>query len=107
MTTPTIHIDVPMDDIRAFCERWGIVKFAFFGSVLRDDFGPESDLDVLAWFNPDSQHTLLDHIRMEQELTDLFEKKVEIVNRKALDEDHNRERALAILEGAHVIWQTG
>ncbi len=42
-----IRIDLPMDKIADFCRRWKIVEFALFGSVLREDFRPESDIDVL------------------------------------------------------------
>ena len=47
------HVDYRLDDIAAFCQRWQIVELALFGSVLRDDFGPESDVDVLVRFAPE------------------------------------------------------
>lgn len=49
-TTRTLAIEVPHDEIAAFCRKWGIRKLSFFGSVVRDDFGPESDVDVLVEF---------------------------------------------------------
>lgn len=48
----TLAIDVPKSDIEEFCRRHYIRKLAFFGSVIRDDFGPESDVDVLVEFEP-------------------------------------------------------
>jgi uncharacterized protein len=53
--TPTIEerLRVGMDAIREFCEKWGIIEFALFGSVVRDDFGPESDIDVMVRFDPE------------------------------------------------------
>lgn len=47
-TTRTLAIEVPQDEIAAFCRKWAIRKLSFFGSVVRDDFGPESDVDVRA-----------------------------------------------------------
>jgi predicted nucleotidyltransferase len=52
MTLQTL--DVSEERIRSFCVRWNITELALFGSVLRDDFGPNSDMDVLATFAPDS-----------------------------------------------------
>lgn len=49
--TRTLAIPVPHEEIAAFCRKWGIKRLAFFGSVVRDDFGPESDVDVLVEFH--------------------------------------------------------
>lgn len=51
--THQLAIPVPHDEIATFCRKWGIRRLAFFGSVVRDDFGPESDVDVLVEFKPD------------------------------------------------------
>jgi predicted nucleotidyltransferase len=51
-TTHQLAIPVPHDEIATFCRKWGIRRLAFFGSVVRDDFGPESDVDVLVEFDP-------------------------------------------------------
>jgi uncharacterized protein len=93
MTTPTVQIALPMDELRAFCERWGIVRFALFGSVLREDFGPESDVDVLAWFGEGGGPASgFEHVRMEQELTALLGRRAEVVSHEALMEDPDAER---------------
>jgi predicted nucleotidyltransferase len=55
-----------------FCRRWHISEFALFGLVLRDDFGPDSDLDVLVTFAPEASWSLLDHVWMERKLTALL-----------------------------------
>ena len=60
MNTP--HIDIPLGVIRSFCKRWQITEFALFGSVLRDDFGPDSDVDVLVEFDEEARHTLFDMV---------------------------------------------
>ena len=51
---------IPPDGIAAFCERWQVAELALFGSVVRDDFGPESDVDVLVSFDPRARRTLFD-----------------------------------------------
>jgi uncharacterized protein len=51
--TRPLAIDVPHAQIAEFCRKWGIRRLAFFGSVVRDDFTPESDVDVLVEFHPD------------------------------------------------------
>jgi hypothetical protein len=50
----TSAIDLPMKEIAAFCDRWQVIEFALFGSVLRDDFRPDSDIDVMVVFHPDA-----------------------------------------------------
>jgi uncharacterized protein len=63
------NVFLPQKEISDFCQRWQISEFALFGSVLRDDFGPDSDLDVLVTFAPEADWSLFDHLRMEEELT--------------------------------------
>ena len=60
------RIALPSDVLADFCERWQITELALFGSVLRDDFGPESDVDVLVSFEPRVPHTLLDIVRIQE-----------------------------------------
>jgi uncharacterized protein len=64
--------------IEAFCTRHDITRLSFFGSVLRDDFGPDSDVDVLVEFDPDRQVTLFDLTRMENELSRLLGRRVDL-----------------------------
>jgi len=66
------HIDVPRGRIAEFCRKHGIRRLAVFGSALRDDFGPDSDIDLLVEFEPDRIPTLFDIAGMEQELSALF-----------------------------------
>ena len=63
------QIDLPLDAIRAFCERNHIRRLALFGSVLREDFGPESDVDVLVEFLPGARVSLFDMEAMQIELS--------------------------------------
>ena len=93
-------IDIPRDEIAAFCKRWQVTELALFGSVLRDDFGPESDVDVLARLEEEARHTLFDLDRMEEELTTIFGRKVDLVSWRGVEQSQNYIRRKAILESA-------
>jgi len=73
-------LPVAIDESRlaAFCRDNHIARLSLFGSVLRDDFGPESDIDVLVEFDPEAVVTLLDMARMQEELTALFGRQVDL-----------------------------
>ena len=100
----TAHIAVSLERIVAFCERWGVTELALFGSAVRDDFGPDSDVDVLVSFDPVARHTLLDMVRMEDELSGLFDRDVDLVTRAAVEGSRNHIRRRAILESAQVVY---
>jgi len=103
----TIKVPLDRDKILAFCWRWNIVEFSLFGSVLRDDFNAESDVDVLVTFAPDTQRTLLDHIELEDELSSIVGRKVEVINRKVIEKSENWIRRKAILESAEPFYVAG
>jgi predicted nucleotidyltransferase len=65
----SVKIDAPKDSIAEFCRRNHIVRLAFFGSVLRDDFGPDSDVDVLVEFEPGAHVGFFELYDVEQELS--------------------------------------
>ena len=100
----TLRLDLPEGQIADFCRRWQIEEFALFGSVLRSDFGPESDLDVMVSFSPDADWGLLDHLRMEQELVALFGRKVDLLTKRAVEQSRNWIRRQEILSTAEVIY---
>ncbi|MGD0843329.1 MAG: nucleotidyltransferase family protein [Geobacteraceae bacterium] len=72
------QISVPDELIREFCQRNGIKRLSLFGSVLRADFRPNSDIDVLIEFVPGNSAGLLAMARMERELSELFGRKVDL-----------------------------
>lgn len=80
--------------IAAFCQRWHIVEFALFGSVLRDDFRPNSDIDVLVTFSPDSCWSLFDWVDMKDELKALFGREVDIADKEGLKNPYRRHEIL-------------
>jgi predicted nucleotidyltransferase len=66
-------------DLEAFCERWGVVKFAIFGSAARNQLRPDSDVDVMVTFKPDSRVSLWDFVTMKDELSGLFGRPVDMI----------------------------
>ena len=74
------QVIVPIEKIADFCRRWGVVELALFGSVLRDDFRADSDVDVLVTLGP-AGISLDDWIVMRDELTLLFGREVDLVDR--------------------------
>ena len=98
------RIDIPSRKIAALCNRWQVVELALFGSVLRDDFGPESDVDVLVRFEPGAKHTLLDIVQMQEELSATLGRKADLVERTAVEQSANYIRRRAILKSAETIY---
>ena len=97
------HIHIPRSRIDRFCHRWQVSELALFGSVVREDFGPDSDVDVLVQFQPQARHTLLDMARMEEELRQIFGRDVDLVERSAIEQSRNRFRRKAILQSAESV----
>ena len=106
MTALTNNIDLPIEQIQEFCQRWHITEFALFGSVLRDDFRLDSDIDVLATFNPTFQRGLRETLQMREELQILFDRKVDLLVKAAIERSENWLRRKHILESARVIYAT-
>lgn len=102
MSNPNINL--PGSQIADFCQRWHIRELALFGSVLRDDFHPNSDLDILVTFAPEANWSLLDHLRMERELATLLNRKIDLFSRQAVERSHNWMRRLEILNTAEVVY---
>ena len=100
-----IRIAVPREKIVAFCERWNIVELAFFGSVLRDDFGPDSDIDVLVNLRPGTNHRISSILHMEKELCDILGREVDLVFRPDVERSRNYLRREAVLKSAEVLYE--
>ncbi len=97
------RINLPQDKMAAFCQRWHITELALFGSVLRDDFGPRSDVDILVTFAPEADWSLFDHLRMKQELAKLFKREVDLFSKEAVEHSPNPLRRQEILNSAQVV----
>ena len=99
-----LRISIPRAKIEDFCKRWEIIEFSFFGSILREDFHPKSDIDVLVEFSHNSSWSLLDHAKMEEELSQIFNRPVDLVNKKAVINSQNWIRKQNILVSAEVYY---
>jgi predicted nucleotidyltransferase len=97
---PHIAIDYDKEKLRDFCQRWKVTEFSLFGSVVRDDFGPQSDVDVLVTFAPNAPWTLSMWLEMQRELEMLFQRRVDLIERDAVEHSENRFRKRAILSSA-------
>lgn len=94
----SLRIEVDQDQIADFCRRHHIKKLAFFGSVLRDDFRSDSDVDVLVEYEPDARVSLLDAAGQEIELSEVLGRKVDL----RTPEDLSRYFRDKVVAGAEV-----
>jgi hypothetical protein len=99
-----IRIPVDREQVAAFCRRWRITELDLFGSVLREDFSPASDVDVLVTFAPEARWGLFDLCRMEDELREIFRRKVDLVERRAVEESENYIRRRHVLSQMEPIY---
>src|SRR5687767_15499890 len=82
------QIEIDDQKLRAFCEKWGIAELAVFGSVLRDDFRPDSDIDFLVTWKFESPR-LFDFFALKAELSELLGRDVDVIQRHVLEKDYN------------------
>jgi uncharacterized protein len=101
---PKPMIQLSHEKLANFCQRWRISELAFFGSVLRSDFQPESDVDVLVTFAPDANWSLFDFVDMQDELQAILERPVDLLSRRGVEADPNYLRRQAILNSAQVVY---
>jgi uncharacterized protein len=98
------NVEFSKEQIEEFCDRWQIAEFALFGSVLRDDFRPDSDIDVMVQFLVDAHPTLFDLAEMENELKVIFQRDIDLVTRKGITASRNYLRRNNILDSTQVIY---
>lgn len=98
---PKKKFRIPRKKISEFCRRWGVIEFSLFGSALRDDFRPDSDVDVLVTFSRQAQISLFDLVQMKLDLEKIFHRPVDIIEKDALE---NPFRKREILRTAQVIY---
>jgi predicted nucleotidyltransferase len=97
---PHIAIDYDKEKLRDFCRKWKITEFSFFGSVVRDDFRPESDVDVLVTFEEGAPWSLFSMVHMEDELVEIFGRPVDLLTRRSIERSLNPTRRDSILGNA-------
>jgi uncharacterized protein len=88
------RIPLPLEAIEALCRKWRVCEFALFGSVLREDFSPESDVDVLVTFDPEAPWSAWDLIEMREELQALLGRNVDLVEKNAVRNPFRRREIL-------------
>ncbi len=99
-----VQIELPGAKIQEFCRRWHIRELALFGSVLRNDFRADSDVDVLVTFAPGVSPPWTDRVRMTEELCAIFGRPVDLVERRLVEESPNYIRRREILNSVEVIY---
>ena len=97
-------IDLPMEKIAEFCDCWQVIEFALFGSVLRDDFRPDSDIEILITFAPEAKRGLTETMQMRDQLQAIFDRKVDLIVKAAIERSENWLRRKNILESAQTIY---
>ena len=101
----TLAISIPKDRLVDFCRRWKVAEFSLFGSALREDFRPDSDVDLLASFAPEVTLGFDDLLTMKEELKTLFGRAVDLVERRLVEASENyirRKHILSHLEPLYV-----
>jgi hypothetical protein len=99
---PRIPIDT--DKIAAFCQKWKIIEFSLFGSVLRDDFRPDSDVDVMVEFESPTMWTLKNLDEMEDELSEMLGRRADLSTKLGITHMRNYIRRNSILRGSKIIY---
>ncbi|MBE0537131.1 MAG: nucleotidyltransferase domain-containing protein [Phycisphaerae bacterium] len=99
------NVQLDREAIAAFCGKWRIRELSLFGSALREDFGPESDMDFLVSFEPGARHTLFDMVHMQDELRVMFGRGVDLVSRRGIEKSRNYLRREEILKSAEVVYE--
>jgi len=101
------RVELPRAKIVEFCRRHSIRRLDLFGSVLRDDFRPDSDIDVLVEFEPDHEPGLFQYSTMEQELEGILGRKVDLVERESVEDSENYIRRQHILKSLEPVYVAG
>jgi predicted nucleotidyltransferase len=93
-------VQVPIDRnrIEEFCRKWRVKELAIFGSAVRQDFGPDSDVDVLVELQPEHHLSLYDWVDMTEELREIFGRKVDLVGKGGLKNPFRRREILRTAE---------
>jgi hypothetical protein len=102
-----LRIDIPQDRLDTFCRAHRIRRLSVFGSALREDFRPDSDVDILVTFEEGAHHNLFDLVTMQDELEAILGRSVDLVEREAVEQSENYIRRHHILANAEPIYVAG
>lgn len=100
------NISIDQARIAAFCQKHRIRRLSLFGSVLRPDFRPDSDVDVLVEFEPEARPTLFDMVRIQEELKCIIGREVDLVSQRGIETSRNPLRKRAILNSAEAVYES-
>ena len=98
-------LTISSESLTKLCQHWQIVEVSLFGSILREDFNTNSDIDVLVKFSEEARITFFDLDVIEQELSKLFYRPVDVVTKLAIEQSHNPIRRKNILDNSKVIYE--
>jgi len=101
------RIPIRREELQAFCQRHRIRRLALFGSVLRADFRPDSDVDVLVDFEEGAEPGLFDLVSLQEELSEMLGRRVDLVERQAVERSENYIRRRHILGSAETVYVAG
>jgi uncharacterized protein len=101
MVAANARIELPMRQIEEFCRKHGVEEFSLFGSVLRDDFGPDSDVDVMLKFKPGHGFTFENTPDIQDDLSAMFGRPVDVIEKGRI---RNPFRRHAIMNGYRVVY---
>ena len=99
------RLNIQPTQLEKVCQQWQIVEMSLFGSVLRDDFNAKSDIDILVSFADNARVTFFDLEVIEEQLIKLFNRPVDVVTKRAIEQSHNWIRKKNILENSRVIYE--
>jgi len=99
-----VRIDIPQERVAEFCRKYRVRKLSLFGSALREDFRPDSDVDVLVSFAEDARYSLFELAAMEEELASILGRKVDLVEREAIEQSENYIRRRHILQSEEPLY---
>ena len=100
------NIEIPIEKIKKFCTDWQVTELALFGSVLRDDFRPDSDIDLMVQFDANAHPNFWNLEQMEAELKTIFKREVDLITRQGIETSRNYLRRQEILSSIQVIYAT-
>ncbi len=99
--TVASRVEIPMERIAEFCRRWGVREFSLFGSILRDDFGPDSDVDVMLEFHPGHGFTFENTPDIQDELEAIFGRRVDVIEKGRIRNPIRRRNIMSSYRVVH------
>ena len=100
------RLGIKSKQLQAFCQKAKIIELCLFGSILRDDFRPDSDIDILVTFIRNINISLLQFVDLEYQLKDLLKRNVDLIEKSVVDKDFNWIRRQGILNNYQVIYDS-